>query len=237
MYLQTYILVMLFSRVVVIAITLFFTVRTSGNLCAQAKLPVDEATGKISYKFSVEFDKAYTKQAVYDVVRDWLNSNPETFNRFNTPLVHSQNDTRKNENREAVLREFQNPNPLQFMDPESDRVSGKVILRYTGGANGCIRLFYIQYAIVMWAEGNTLKGEICNIRYNHFNPRTYQVQPVFNWSGMMPCDENNTLEYLKDCEACHAEFSSFYSFLNNDMQALIGALKDYIKTERGVAVN
>ncbi len=53
----------------------------------------------------------------------------------------------------------------------------------------------------------------------------------------MPCDEVNTLEYLKDCEACHTEFSNFYSFLNGDVEELINSLKDFVKMNKTLTLN
>ncbi len=211
---------------------------TNSALHAQDKLPLDSTTGKISYKFSIELDKQFKKKAVYALVQDWFNQQPEMFTRSNTvDTAKSAIDKKRNENKEAVLHEFANLTPLQHTDPESDRFSGKVILKYTGSNNGCIRLFYVQYAVIIIVEDNKLTGEVCNIRYNHFNPRTYQSQPVFNWSGMMPCDEVNTLDYLKDCEACHAEFSTFYSFLNNDTNELINSLREFVKGNKALTLN
>lgn len=212
---------------------------TNSALYAQDKLPFDSGTGKISYKFSIELDKSFKKRTVYALVQDWFNQQPELFSRSNTvdTVKSVVVDKKRNENKEAVQREFANLSPLQHTDPESDRLSGKVILKYTGTNNGCIRLFYVQYAIILIVQDNKLTGEICNIRYNHFNPRTYLSQPVFNWSGMMPCDDVNTLEYLKDCEACHVEFSTFYSFLNKDTNELINSLRDFMKANKTLTLN
>jgi len=212
----------------------------SDVLQAQEKLPYDEAAQRIVYKFSIDADRSYKKKDLYNLLQGWFTQQPELFTRSNTVDTLKHNyaaDKKTNENKEAVLHEFANLMPLQHTDPESDRLSGKVILKYTGGSNGCIRMFYIQYAIVLVVNENQVSGEVCNIRYNHFNPRTYQIQPVFNWSGMMPCDEINTLEYLKDCEACHTEFTAFYSFLNKDTYDLINSLRDYLKVNRAITLN
>ncbi len=206
-------------------------------LQAQEKLPYDAASGRIVYKFSVDADKSVKKKALYNLLQDWFYQNTELFSRSNTTDTLKSADKKKNENKEAVLREFANLTPLQHTDPESDRLSGKVILKYTGNSNGCIRLFYVQYALVIIVEDNKLTGEVCNIRYNHFNPKTYQIQPVFNWSGQMPCDEVNTLEYLKDCEVCHDEFAKFSLFLNKDVEELLNSLRSFVKANRAVSLN
>jgi hypothetical protein len=206
-------------------------------LQAQEKLPYDAASGRIVYKFSVDADKSVKKKALYNLLQDWFYQNTELFSRSNTTDTLKSADKKKNENKEAVLREFANLTPLQHTDPESDRLSGKVILKYTGNSNGCIRLFYVQYALVIIVEDNKLTGEVCNIRYNHFNPKTYQTQPVFNWSGQMPCDEVSTLEYLKDCEVCHDEFAKFSLFLNKDVEDLLNSLRSFVKANRAVSLN
>lgn len=206
---------------------------------AQEKLPYDEAQKRIVYKFSIEADKSYKKKVLYDLLQDWFTQQPELFSRSNTndTIRNNTSDKKPNENKEAVLHEFANHTPLQHTDPESNRLSGKVILKYTGGSNGCIRMFYVQYAMVIVVQDNKVTGEVCNICYNHFNPRTYQLQPVFNWSGQMPCDAINTLEYIKDCEVSHAEFNTFYSFLNKDINELINSLRDFLKQNRSVSLN
>ena len=208
-----------------------------GVLQAQEKLPYDAASGRIVYKFSLEADKTVKKKALYSLLQDWFYQNTELFSRSNTTDTLKTADKKKNENKEAVLREFTNLTPLQHTDPESDRLSGKVIMKYTGSSNGCMRLFYVQFALVIIVEDNKLTGEVCNIRYNHFNPKTYQTQPVFNWSGQMPCDEVNTLEYLKDCEVCHDEFAKFSSFLNSDVEELLNSLRSFVKANRAVSLN
>ena len=208
-----------------------------GVLQAQEKLPYDAASGRIVYKFSLEVDKTVKKKALYNLLQDWFYQNTELFSRSNTTDTLKTADKKKNENKEAVQREFANLTTLQHTDPESDRLSGKVIMKYTGSSNGCMRLFYVQYALVIIVEDNKLTGEVCNIRYNHFNPKTYQTQPVFNWSGQMPCDEVNTLEYLKDCEVCHDEFAKFSSFLNSDVEELLNSLRSFVKVNRAVSLN
>jgi hypothetical protein len=201
---------------------------------AQTKLPVDKETGKVSYKFTVDLDRSYKTEATYAFAQDWMKQNPGMFQRGNQAAPKlAPSDT--NGQKAAVLKLFTNTTPLQAVDPESNRVSGKIVTRYAGGGNGCIRLMYLQYSIVLVAKGNKLHGEITNIVYNHFHPRSYQPQPVFNWSGQMPCDQVNTLEYIQGCESCAAEFQNFYLFLDADMFELINNLRDYAKTSKGVA--
>jgi hypothetical protein len=53
----------------------------------------------------------------------------------------------------------------------------------------------------------------------------------------MPCDNVNTVEYIKDCEACHSEFNTFYTFLNANAEEVINNLKTFMKSEKGITMN
>ena len=221
----------------ILSIMLFIT--TGQALFAQTKLPADAATGMISYKFKLETDRATKSKVLLRQVADWFKQNAEVFTRSNTVDTGHQvmTDKKRNESKEAVQQQFANTKPLQSIDPESDRLSGKGIIKYTGLANGCIRLFYVQYNIVITVSDGVVTGDISNFRYSHFNPRTYQSQPVFNWSGSMPCDNVNTVEYIRDCEACHSEFNTFYTFLNTNAEEVINNLKTFMKSEKGITMN
>ena len=222
-----------------VLVSVAFLLAGSDVSLAQNQLPVNGTTGLISYRFTFDFDKNSKKETLYNLAKDWFYEHPEVFVRSNTrdTLKPYSKDQKINANIGAVLHEFKNEEPLQHEDPESDRLSGKVILKYNGSNTGCIRLFYVQCSIVLVAKGNQLIGEVSNFRYNHFNPRTYQIQPVFNWSGNMPCDEISTLESLRDCESCHDEFNKFYSFLTDDTNALIVSIRDYMKANKAVCIN
>lgn len=212
---------------------------TGQGLFAQTKLPTDAATGLISYKFRLEIDRGTKSKTLLKQVSDWFKQKPEVFTHSNTPDTAkvTATDKKRSESKEALLQQFANATPLQSIDPESDRLNGKGILRYAGGTNSCIRLFYLQYSIVITVSDGVVNGEVSNFRYSHFNPRTFQSQPVFNWSGMMPCDNVNTLEYIKDCEACHAEFNTFYTFVNTNAEELIDNLRIFMKANKAITMN
>ncbi|HLP51102.1 MAG TPA: hypothetical protein VK154_09485, partial [Chitinophagales bacterium] len=197
-----------FAPIKTLLLSIIACALTASGLYGQNKLPYDSVMGKIAYNFTVEIDKPYKKEAMYRLIQEWLNQ-PEVFNRSNVAATAAPTaEKAKSPNKEAVEREFANLTPLQSLDPESDRQSGKGIIKYAGNANGCIRLMYIQYAVIVIIEDNKLMCEVGYFKYNHFNPRNYQSMPVFNWSGLMPCDNVNTMEYLIGCEACHTEFST-----------------------------
>jgi hypothetical protein len=120
----------------------------------------------ISYKFKLETDRATKSKVLLRQVADWFKQNPEVFTRSNTAdtghLVIT--DKKRNESKESVQQQFANTKPLQSIDPESDRLSGKGIIKYTGLANGCIRLFYIQYSIIITVSDGVVTGDISNLQ-------------------------------------------------------------------------
>jgi hypothetical protein len=217
-------------------LTIILGVLTAPALYAQVKLPIDPATRMVSYTYSIETDKPIKKQALYQLVQDWL-AQTQLFNKANNTAVVKVTDKNSIENKAAAEKEFANPTPLQFVDPESDRLSGKGILRYNGQQGGCIKLFYVQYAVIVIVEDNKLTCQISHFKYNHFHNRNYQPLPVYNWSGNMPCDQVNTLEYLTECESNPTEFSTFYTYINAHAEELNQSLRDFIRTGKAVATN
>lgn len=209
---------------------------TTPALYAQVTLPIDPATRMVSYTYTIPTDKPVKKQALYQLVQDWLAQTP-LFNKANSTAVVKVTDKNSMENKAAAEKEFTNLTPLQFVDPESDRISGKGIIRYNGQAGGCIKLFYVQYAVIVIVEDNKLTCQISHFKYNHFHNRNYQPLPIYSWSGNTPCDQVNTLEYLTECENSHTEFSAFYSYINAHAEELNQSLTDFIRTGKSVATS
>ena len=100
-----------------------------------------------------------------------------------------------------------------------------------------MKLFYVQYFVVINVEEHRLNCEINDIRYNHFNQKTYLPQRIYNWGGTGSCDPISTIEYLRDCEQCHDEFNGFASYLNSDISDLIYNLSDFLKTNKALVLN
>lgn len=209
---------------------------TTPALFAQVTLPVDPASRMVSYTYTIDADKPVKKQVLYQLVQDWL-AQTQLFNKANSTAVVKVTDKNIAENKAVAEKEFANPTPLQFVDPESDRISGKGILRYNGQAGGCIKLFYIQYAVIVIVEDNKLTCQVSHFKYNHFHNRSYQPIPIYSWSGTTPCDQVNTLEYLTECENSHAEFSNFYAYINAHADELNQSLRDFIRTGKSVATS
>lgn len=215
-------------------IALLVCLLTTPVLYAQVKLPVDPASRMVSYNYTIQTDKPVNKQALYQLVQDWL-AQTQLFNKANNTAVAKVNDKNSIENKAAAEKEFANPEPLQFVDPESDRLSGKGILRYHGQTGGCIKLFYVQYAVIVIVEDNKLTCQISHFKYNHFNSRNYQPIPVYNWNGNIPCDQVNTLEYLTECENNPSEFGAFYTYINTHAEELNQSLINFVNTGKAVA--
>lgn len=220
-----------------LALILLLTVCTKITF-AQSALPYDAATGKAIYNYTIELDKSFKKERLYQLVQDWYAVDATQFNRTNlcdtaAPVV----DKKKNENKEAVLKEFKNEFPLQAVDPEGSRIAGKVITQYCRPQNSCMRLMYLQYFLIINIEDNRLNCQINDVRYNHFNFKTYAPQRIYNWSNTGNCDPINTIEYLRDCEQCHDEFNGLASFLNSDISELIYNLSQFLKTNKALTLN
>lgn len=200
-------------------------------------LPYDSVTGKTIYNFTIELDKSLKKDALYQLVQDWYAADAAQFNRTNLCDTTTPVEKKKNENKEAVLKEFRNDFPLQAVDPEGSRIAGKVITQYCRPQNSCMRLLYVQYFVIINVQDNRLNCQINDIRYNHFNPKTYTLQRIFNWSNTGNCDPINTIEYLRNCEQCHDEFNGFASFLNSDISDLMYNLRDFLKENKALTLN
>ncbi len=207
-------------------------------LFSQSVLPYDTATGKTIYNYTIELDKSFKKELIYHLVQDWYSADAAQFNRTNVcDTAKIVSDKKKNENKETVLKEFRNEFPLQAVDPEGSRIAGKIVTKYFRTQNSCMRLIYLQYFLIINVEDNRLNCQINDVRYNHFNPKTYTPQRIFNWSNTSNCDPINTIEYLRDCEQCHDEFSGLVSFLNADVSELIYNLGQYLKTQKALTLN
>ena len=197
----------------------------ANNTSAQTSLPVNNATQKIAYHFSVPANGNTSNEALYEMATAWFSKHTKEFTRANTSAPANTNA----KNLEEVNHEFDNSNPVQSLDPSSNRITVRVVSKYFGETGGNIRALYVQcYMIVTVAEGK-INFDLTDFRYNHFNQNNYKFQRVLNWSNSTSLDAVNTLEYLVSNEQCHAEFNKFYSFMNTDMNRMIERFSTSVK--------
>lgn len=215
---------------------LFFII-TISVAYAQPNLFIDSTSSKISYHFALPIDKSVTASDAYDLVQQWVEKNASLFCRSN--LCESEQHTKgvNDKNCQEVKKVFSNINPLQSLDPASGRLSAKVITRYESKLPGAtLRLLYVEYYLLVTVSDRQISCTVSNMRYNHFNPSSYQLQRIFSYKGTYSCDPVNTVEYLVANEHSHNEFEEFCCFINEDLTNLFINLSEYIKSNASVSM-
>lgn len=211
----------------------FFTVR----LFAQDLLPFDSAAGKIIYRYKIVTDKKCSRETAYALVQEWFEKNPCEFRRCNLNQYGCVAQNPNLRNLEEVEKVFGNPTPLQALDPESNRITGKVVTKYTGDALGLLKVIYLESFLVITISDNAIECEMTDIRYNHFNPKSFLLQRINNWSDFTSLDPVNTVEYLQSNQKCIQDYGKFSKFLNDDYQKLFSHLSAHIKSSKTLSMN
>lgn len=204
---------------------------------AQSKLPIDAATGKVSFKTTIPLRAGISNEAAFALVENWFNENPALFSRVNRQLVVGIEKPAVSQQRMAVEEVFANKTPLQALDPASNRIVGKVVMLYHGKSGGGIQHLYVQYCLLLQIENHVLHVSACEVTYNHFSVATFQPQRFLNYSNSNACDAVNYMEYLIDCENRHEEFLAFYDFFNQDVEAIFNNLNGYIMGNKAITQN
>ncbi len=201
---------------------------------AQATLPVDKATGKVTYRFSIPVSNVTSEQA-YELAQNWFATHRSECNRTNNNARTEGNDLNV-KSRAEVATVFANATPLQSLDPYSNRMTAKMITKYVGDNGGTIHAMYLQYVLIVSISDGQINCEISDMRYNHFNRHSYRFQRVLNWGNASSLEPVDKIEYLMQNEQSHEEFSKFYSFLNNDINQFFGNIAGYVKSSSSVTM-
>ena len=217
-----------------ILLSLISLVAISFSGMAQTTLPTD-ATGKVSYRFSLPVEANVSEEEAYTIAQGWFANHTASCNRTNVSNENLESVNTKS--RAEVNTEFKNATPLQSLDPSSNRMTAKVITKYFGGTGSNIHVIYLQYYLTVRVENHQLLCEVSDIRYNHFNERSYRFQRVLNWSNTSALDAVNTIEYLVANQQSPAEFNKFYSFLNTDVNQLFNQLTGFVKANQSLTQN
>ncbi|MBK8658039.1 MAG: hypothetical protein IPN22_03995 [Bacteroidetes bacterium] len=204
---------------------------------AQSLLPYDSATAKITYRYSIKRDKRLANDATYKIVQDWFEQNSCEFKRCNLNQYSCVSQNVNIKNLAEVEKVFSNASPLQSIDPESNRITGKVSLKYTGDALGILKVLYVEYFMIVTVNEKSIDCQITDIRYNHFNPKSFLLQRINNWSDFTSLEPVNTLEYLDQNQKCGSDFSKFACFLNEDVEKLYSHLGNYVKSAKSLSLN
>lgn len=186
-----------------------------------------QPNGDIVYKQSFKVSGNQTDEEVYNLVQQWFESSAGQFTRQNTILPEAGNS----KNKQAVDEAFNNSVPLQSIDPDSKRISARGLTRYYGEGTSCINMLYLEYYVIVQVSNKEVTATVCNIRYHHFNRKSYAAQPIYNWMGTKPCDAADKFEKLMTGSVCSEELTALCSFLGQDMANLLADLKTSLKTK------
>lgn len=217
--------------------SIFINVLFIAGLHAQDLLPYDSAVGKIVYRYRISTDKRCSKETAYALVQEWFEKNPCEFRRCNLNQFGCVAQNPNLRNMEEVEKVFGNPTPLQALDPESNRITGKVVTKYTGDALGLLKVIYLESFMVITIKENAIECEMSDIRYNHFNPKSFLLQRINNWSDFTSLEPVNTVEYLQANQKCIQEYGKFANFLNEDYRKLFSGLDIHIRSSKSLSMN
>lgn len=216
----------------------FFTLALLvSGLSAQTTLPVNKATGKIDYRFTIPVNGNVSNEEAYEMATNWFSTHTKEFTRSNVSVA-PQNMSGVNTSRLAeVEHEFKNTAPVQSLDPSSNRMTVRVVTKYFGDNGGTIHALYLQYYMIVTVENHQITCELTDFRYNHFNERSFQFKRILNWGNSTSLDPVATLEYIVENEQSHAEFGKFYSFLNKDLNRMVENFSTAVKTTGALTMN
>lgn len=206
-------------------------------LSAQTTLPKDKTTGKVAYRFSIPGNSNVSNEDAYEKASNWFSGHAKEFTRSNSSTAPENMPGVNVMNLAEVAHEFKNTEPVQSLDPASNRFTVRVVTKYFGENGGNIHALYLQYYMVVSVADHKINCELSDFRYNHFNERSYRFKRILNWSNSTSLDPVGTLEYLAENEQSHAEFSKFYSFLNRDVSQVIEHFTGAVKSSGVLALN
>lgn len=168
---------------------------------------------------------------VYAAVEKWFNNNTGIFTVKNAePTVEA-----KEKNKNDVDAAYGNSRPLQSLDPSANRLIGQGLIKYFGGTRTSIRLMYVKYDIVVEVKAGQLSFKATNLRYYHFDPKSYTDANVFSFTGGKPCDNTGTMDYLVGCQSNPDEFKALGVFFQQTAGKQFKALKTELANKKYVS--
>lgn len=198
---------------------------TVANANAKNSLPVNPASGEVTFKQTFTIGENLSEDQVFEVVQNWFAKSTSKFNRQNADMLSVGNG----HNRQQVDASFSNARPLQSIDPSAKKFAAKGVIKYNGGAGSNINVLYMEYYMIIDINGNQVTATISNIKYHHFNSRTFAAQPIYSWAGGKPCDSCDKLESLLENDAYAADVNKLSAFLITDLHSLLTDLQQFVK--------
>jgi hypothetical protein len=202
----------------------------SAKLFASINTVRDAASGDVIYREHFKLSDGLNSEQAFELIQNWFTKNPGKFTRQNASPVAGNG----NANMALVEEAFKNAHPLQSIDPESNRVAGRSLVKYFGNANSSIKVMYIEYYLVLEVHGHELTATISQVKYHHFNTH-YAPQVIYNWQGGRPFDSSDKFETLTSSTNANADISNLSNFLNQDMAKLMTDLKMSLEGNNALA--
>ena len=194
---------------------------------AQTKFPYDSLSHQVFYKQTFKLGTKVKTDDVFAVAQTWFND-PTRFTQKNTEPPADSIKLKKNKNKAAVDKEFNNSKPLQMLDPAAHKLNAMGLVEYYGGFTTSIKLLYIKYDINL-----EIKSGICTLSISNLGfficKKLCTNRLVHNFSGGKPCDGTGRIEGLMECEKFHDEFKGLAVYFNKEMAGLFADFKTVLK--------
>ncbi|HLP49395.1 MAG TPA: hypothetical protein VK154_00780 [Chitinophagales bacterium] len=185
---------------------------------AQQKTAASPLSG---YQQTIKLNSTAKIADVFSTAENWIYTHPTLFTTKNAePTVEA-----KQKNKQEVDDAYGNSRPLQSIDPVANRLTGLGLIKYFGGTRTCIRMLYLKYDITIEVKQGLATFKLSNLRYFHFDPKTYKEANVFSFNGGTPCDNTGTIEYLKSCQVAPEEMNALGNFFRQTADGLYNAFK------------
>ncbi len=199
---------------------------------AATNVTIDPVAGDVVYKQTFRLKADFTEADAYAIVGDWFKQSPTEFTRQNTDVQQKGNSSR---NKIEVETAFDNSQPLQSLDPESKKIVVRGLTKYYGGFGSCINLLYIEYYAVFQIKDHELIATISQIKYHHYNRRTYTPQLIYSWQGGKPFDATDKFVTLATQHESSRDLNNLNSFINDDMTKLFVDIREVLKKKNLLA--
>lgn len=194
----------------------------------QYGLPFDTIKGKVSYTLDIPIQGKVTQENLFEAYQEWFNKEVRLFSRVNNPEYICYTSEACLENKKEVDQIFANPTPLQSIDPGSNRMATRVVVRYTGTDEALLKLMYLEYYLVLTIQEKSIHAEITDIHYNHLHAKKYTLQKIGNWTNTVSAESINKIEHLLRRELVDLpEFQKLFKFLNEDITLLYAQVADF----------
>ena len=212
-------------------ILLFVVISIAVSAGAQSQFTLDEVSQKVVCKQVFLINATLKVDSVYTLAQRWLSDSTKVYQKNADPPIDT-NNVKKMQQKYDIDRLFENPRPLQTLDPERRGMVGMGIIKYYGNAMNSIKLLYLRYDIYITVKEDSIIMTISNIHYYHFTPKNYTQLWLYNFSGSKPCDEKGKLEELMKCEDFHTEFRNLARFFNREVFALFIDFRNLLRYKK-----